>query len=341
MTHAKSFGSACVFSKRRYRARPMRHQWVSGFAVVSLFALAAACSGKHSSDFADTPDAGTGAGAVGDGGSPGALSTDAGSTEAGTTAAPGEVYGHSADTLYKLEPISKTVSTIGKFSGVDTSCGIGEGMWDIALDKDGNMYGSVAIAGGDCTTIAGEMVKIDKTNGTTTELGTSAGAFPNSLSFVPAGTIDPVNEVLVGYNSDAYLRIDPTTGATTTIGNLNPNSTGQTWYSSGDIVSIIGGKTYLTATLDSSGASTANDSILEVDPVHGTALSVIGQVGFGKVWGLGFWAGTAYGFDEAGDLFSIDLTNGASTPIPLGGGISNVSFYGAGNTTAAPLTQPR
>jgi hypothetical protein len=316
----------------------MRHHLVSGLAVVSLFALAAACSAKHSSDFADAPaDAGTGA--VGDGGSSGPLpSSDAGDAGAGT-AAPGEVFGHSADTLYKLEPISKTVTVVGKFSGVDTSCGIGEGMWDIALDKDGNMYGSVAIAGGDCTTIAGEMVKIDKTTGTTTELGTSAGAFPNSLSFVPAGTIDPTNEVLVGYNSDAYLRIDPTTGATTTIGNLNPNSTGQTWYSSGDIVSIIGGKTYLTATLDPSGS--ANDSILEVDPVHGTALNVIGQVGFGKVWGLGFWAGTAYGFDEGGDLFSIDLTSGASTPIPLGGGISNVSFYGAGNTTAAPLTQPR
>jgi hypothetical protein len=212
-------------------------------------------------------------------------------------------------------------------------------MWDIALDKDGNMYGSVMLEGSDCDTTAGEIVKIDKTTAVTTILGTSATAFPNSLSFVPAGTIDPVNEVLVGYNSDAYVRIDPVSGATTVIGNLNPNSTGQTWYSSGDIVSIIGGKTYLTATLDPSSSS--NDSILEVDPVHGTALTVIGTVGFGKVWGLGFWAGTAYGFDEGGQLFSIDLTSGASTAIPLGGGISGVSFFGAGNTTAAPLTNPR
>ncbi|MEO8877424.1 MAG: hypothetical protein ABI461_17650, partial [Polyangiaceae bacterium] len=154
---------------------------------------------------------------------------------------------------------------------------------------------------------------------------------------------DPSSEALVGYNGATYVRIDPTSGAITTIGSLNPNSTGHDWYSSGDIVSIIGGKTYLTATLDPN--SSANDSILEVDPVTGKALSVIGDpdggVGFGKVWGLGFWAGTAYGFDKGGQLFSIDLTNGASTAIPLGGSISTVSFYGAGNTTAAPVAPPR
>ena len=227
---------------------------------------------------------------------------------------------------------------VGKFSGIDTSCDVNEGMWDIALDKDGNMYGSVETEGADCSSTGGEIVKIDKATAKTTVLGSSSSTFPNSLSFVPVGTIDPTNEVLVGYNGATYVRIDPTSGAVSTIGSLNPNATGQDWYSSGDIVSIIGGKTYLTATLDPN--SSANDTILEVDPVKGTALKVIGQVGFGHVWGLGFWAGTAYGFDEGGDLFSIDLTNGASTRIPLTG-IGGVSFFGAGNTTAAPLTAPR
>jgi hypothetical protein len=320
----------------------MRHQFVGGLVIASL--LVVACSSRHASDFSDDPDAGSsGSGPIGDGGSGGALASDAGIGDGSVAPpdAPGEVYGHSSDTLYKLDPTTKIVSTIGKFSGIDTSCDANEGMWDIALDKDGNMYGSVMLEGAECDETAGEIVKIDKTTAAMTVLGTSATAFPNSLSFVPAGTIDPVNEVLVGYNSDAYVRIDPTSGATTVIGDLNPNSTGQTWYSSGDIVSIIGGKTYLTATLDSTGASTANDTILEVDPVTGKALTVIGEVGFGKVWGLGFWAGTAYGFDQGGDLFSIDLTSGASTKIPLGGSIFGVSFFGAGNTTAAPLTQPR
>ncbi|MGH7328351.1 MAG: hypothetical protein ACREJX_08380, partial [Polyangiaceae bacterium] len=141
-------------------------------------------------------------------------------------------------------------------------------------------------------------------------------------------------------NQDTYLRIDPTSGTTTNIGSLNPNSTGQTWYSSGDIVSIIGGKTYLTATTSSSGTG-GDDSILEVDPVHGTALKVIGSVGASQVFGLGFWAGTAYGFDNAGELLTIDLTTGAGTPVPLSGSLSGLSFYGAGNTTAAPVNKPR
>ncbi|MEO8798413.1 MAG: hypothetical protein ABI551_11045, partial [Polyangiaceae bacterium] len=80
---------------------------------------------------------------------------------------------------------------------------------------------------------------------------------------------------------------------------------------------------------------------LEVDPVTGKALTVIGTVGASKIWGLGFWGGTAYGFDAAGQLLSIDLTTGAGTPIPLTSSFGALSFYGAGNTTAAPLTTPR
>ncbi|MEO8877823.1 MAG: hypothetical protein ABI461_19675, partial [Polyangiaceae bacterium] len=272
----------------------MRNTLVFSASALGLlaFALGVGCGAKHSSDFGDDPDSGGGS-ALGDGGSSGALAGGDGGDGGGISGSggPGEVYGHSDDTLYKLEPISKVVTTVGKFSCVNISCpDSGEGMWDIALDKDGNMYGSVSIAQSDCITFTGAIVKIDKSTANCTVVKTSSSTFPNSLSFVPAGTLDPTNEVLVGYDSDSYVRIDITSGAITTIGNLNGNPAIQGWQSSGDIVSIIGGKTYLTATLDPN--SSANDSILEVDPVTGKALSVIGKVGFGKVWGLGFWAGT-------------------------------------------------
>jgi hypothetical protein len=83
-------------------------------------------------------------------------------------------------------------------------------------------------------------VQIDKkTAHCTIFKSTAAGSkYPNSLAFVPEGTIDPAAETLVGYVSDAYVKIDPTTGAMTNVGSLNPNSTGTTWYSSGDIVSV-------------------------------------------------------------------------------------------------------
>lgn len=311
----------------------------ASFGIASIAVLCAACGSTHGSDFANNN--GNGNGGLGDGGSQGSLPENDGGPASSGTDGPGEVFGHSADTLYKLEPFSMTVTTIGKFSCVDIPCNMGEGMWDIALDKDGNMYGSVAIASGACDgSMSGAIVKIDKTTASCSVVGTSSSAFPNSLSFVPAGTIDPTNEVLVGYNEDTYLRIDPSSGTTTNIGSLNPNSTGQNWYSSGDIVSIIGGKTYLTASTTNDGTG-GDDSILEVDPVHGTALKVIGSIGAGHVWGLGFWAGTAYGFDDGGQLLTIDLTTGAGTPVALSGSLSGLSFYGAGNTTAAPVNKPR
>lgn len=315
----------------------------ASFLVASIAALSlAACSSTHGSDFSG--NGGNGNGGVGDGGSQGSLPQGDGGPASTGTDGPGEVFGHSADTLYKLEPTSMTVTKIGKFSCVDIPCDMGEGMWDIALDKDGNMYGSVNVMDNSCSGFGtGAIVKIDKTNASCSVLGTSSSTFPNSLSFVPAGTIDPTNEVLVGYNSSDYVRIDPVSGATSVIGSLNPNSTGDDWYSSGDIVSIIGGKTYLTATKSSSGSS-GPDSILEVDPVSGKALKVIGSsgsIGSPQVFGLGFWAGTAYGFDNGGQLLTIDLTTGVGTPVPLTGSLSGLSFYGAGNTTAAPVNKPR
>ena len=57
--------------------------------------------------------------------------------------------------------------------------------------------------------------------------------YPNSLSFVPKGTVDPNVEALVGYNGGTYVRIDTVTGAVTSIGNL-----GSGYSSSGDIVRL-------------------------------------------------------------------------------------------------------
>lgn len=315
----------------------MRHLFA--LSLVPALALFVACGSTHGSDFGSSNDNGGDAGSGVGPGEGGVLTgTDAG-TGTSPTDAPGEVFGHSDTTLFKLDPSTKIVTKIGDFSCIDQVCN-GSGMWDIALDKDGNMYGSLDVV--DCSgggSEHGSLVKIDKTNASCTIVKASGGTLPNSLSFVPAGTLDPTNEVLVGYDGADYKRIDPATGNATTIGSLNPNSTGSTWYSSGDIVSIIGGKTYLTATLDPN--SSGSDSILEVDPVTGKALTVIGTVGAGKIWGLGFWGGTAYGFDAAGQLLSIDLTSGAGTPIPLTSSFGALSFYGAGNTTAAPLTTPR
>lgn len=246
---------------------------------------------------------------------------------AGSGGQSGAVYAHSATTLYKLDPYTKQVSVVGKFDCLGPLAP-GGGMWDIAIDKNGNMVGT---ANNGIST--GGVVSIDKATAHCSVL--QLGTYPNSLTFVPAGTLLPSTEALVGYNQDQYVEIDEQTGAQTTIGDLNPNPTGQKWYSSGDIVSIIGGGTYVTVNPSPSGGGT--DSIVEVDPKTGQVTKLIGNTGFTKLWGLGYWGGVAYGFSATGQLAQIDLSTGVGTAIPIPNMSAGLSFWGAGTTTAAPI----
>ena len=132
------------------------------------------------------------------------------------------VYGNSPPVLYRLDPDTQIVTTIGSFQGCSS-------VIDIALDKDSNLYG---------TTFDG-LYGINKDTAVCTLI--SSGGYPNSLSFVPAGTVDPNVEALVGYSGSTYVRIDPQTGTTTTIGALSGGLS-----SSGDIVSVKGGNTLLS-----------------------------------------------------------------------------------------------
>jgi hypothetical protein len=182
-------------------------------------------------------------------------------------------------------------------------------------------------------------LSIDKATAECTVLATATTlSFPNSLSFVPAGTVDPAVETLVGFAIDAYVRVDTTSGKMTTIGNLNPNALGITFVSSGDIVSVSGGKTYLTARNNAPDAGPGGDYLLEIDPKTGKVLKLIVDTKKTLLYGLGYWAGTAYAFSATGDSYAIDLSNGFTTtlsfpngPLPNAGG-----WYGAGSTTLAP-----
>ena len=244
----------------------------------------------------------------------------------------GEVYAHSDLTLYRFDPVGGVFVTVGDFSCLKVSEGFAE-MLDIAVDRGGNMVGTAAMS--EHTVITGRLVSIDKTTAACTVLKT--GSYPNSLAFVPVGTVLPDREALVGYVNDAYGRIDPDTGTVTGIGNLNAPGAANPWMSSGDIVSIVGGGTYVTIIPKGSvSADPAGDRIAEVDPATGAITRLIGATGATGLYGLGYWGGIAYGFSSSGLLVKIDLSTGAGTPIPITGAPS-AGFYGAGTTTIAPI----
>jgi hypothetical protein len=223
------------------------------------------------------------------------------------------VYAHSPTELYKVDPVKKTMTTIGPFS---QNCGA-ENVIDIAIDANENGY----------ATTFGGVYKLDLTNANCTLI--QQGSYPNSLSFVPVGTLDPQVEALVGYLGATYVRIDTTNGNVTTVGALTGG-----YSSSGDIVSVKNGGTFLTVTGNSCG-----DCLLQVDPKTGNMIQNYGTINHGAVFGLAFWAGTAYGFDAAGELFSITWQNNklTTTNIPTTTGLV---FWGAGSTTSAPPLDP-
>jgi hypothetical protein len=221
------------------------------------------------------------------------------------------MFAHSSSTLYSVDPISLVVEEVGRFSGCT-----GE-VIDLAIDRDQKAV---------VTTFSG-IYDLDLETASCTRI--ASGSYPNSLSFVPAGTLEPDREVLVGYDGSSYLRIDRATGAITTIGSI-----GASLSSSGDIVSSTEGGTFLT--VNGADCPGFDDCIIEVDPTTGRLVTNWGSIGHSDVYGLAYWAGVAYGFSADRTMFSItfDELTGRATTATLAA--PDVAFYGAGSTTIAP-----
>jgi len=224
-----------------------------------------------------------------------------------------EVFGHSASRLYRLDPKTKAVTEVGMFDGCAD-------IVDIALDEASSLFAVSDNA----------LYTVDKTTAKCTFIAT--GAYPNSLSFVPKGTLDATAEALVGYEDANYVRIDPKDGSKSVIGTL-----GGGLKSSGDIVSVKGGATYLT--VKGTSQCSTNDCLVEVDPKTGKVLKNWGSVEHKNVFGLSFWGGKIYGFDSVGQLFEVTFGTKqlATTVIPMPGRPTDLSFWGAGSSTSAPL----
>ena len=158
-----------------------------------------------------------------DGFDPNAQAPDGGAfaQEAGSKPDPsgaGEVFGHSENTLYRVDTVTREVSEIGTFQGCTYVA-------DIALDEGSNISAST-----------GSELYLVETNTARCTL-IASGTFPNSLSFVPAGTVESDREALVGFQGGDYVKIDTTTGKVTKVGQI-----GDGLQSSGDVVSAKGGR---------------------------------------------------------------------------------------------------
>jgi hypothetical protein len=298
---------------------------------------------------------------TGTGGTGGAASTTASSSSGeggslgfggggvgGGASTAGDIYVHRLDTLYHFEPISSKLSVIGTFDCVvqDPSGSSDSGMQDIAIDKNGAMYG-VAKVGGQSPGVNQDhvIVSVDKASGHCQKvlvldkfLVDPQGYLEvRGLSFLPKGTLDVDDEALVALEIEGhYLRVDLVKKSASLVGSLNGNGP-LTWLTKGaDVVSIIGDKTYVTA--QRSGDMT--DSLAIMDPKTGTILQGFPATILGTIGGLAYWGGTLYAFTTAGNAYSIDPKTGIATGIAVNNALPGVQYHGAGVTTAAPLEIP-
>lgn len=295
------------------------------FAVGVLFLASSACA-AGSDDGPAGGSGGSGGSGAGDTGGNGGQAAGAGNQggDGGGFIAEGgggggyvpepEVFGHSATVLYKLDPLTKDVGIVGNFSG---PCG---DIVDLALDAESNIF---------ATTNDG-LYSVDKITAACTLI--AEGDYPNSLSFVPKGTLEADEEVLVGFLGDQYIRIDQTTGNVTNVG--NPWNTG--FISSGDVVSVKNGPTFLTIKgTNNQTDEVCADCLVEINPTTGKITKEYHDIGYEKVFGAAFWAGSIYGFTNGGELFEIVIENNQlstsliATP-------SDLVFWGAGSSTLAP-----
>jgi hypothetical protein len=201
-------------------------------------------------------------------------------------------------------------STVGTFSGCS-------GVIDLAIDENQNAV---------VTTMDG-LYKLDLATAACTRIAN--GSYPNSLSFLPKGVLDPDREVLVGYNGSSYVRIDVATGAATVVGALQGNL-----MSSGDIVSVKDGGTFLTVT-----GPNCSDCVIQVDPRTGQMLKNLGPIPYASVWGLAYWGGSLYGFTDGGKVFRVSAQGDGivTTPVALPPGPAGIRFWGAGSSTVVPV----
>jgi hypothetical protein len=287
--------------------------------IMGLLGLTAACGSAPPASTYGSRDKDKGGADDNDGtGGDGQFADDTNGTPPGSSTTPAgtsEVWSHSADTLYRLDPVTKQVTVIGQFSGCAGD------VIDIALDAQSNLFATTFTS----------LERIDKATARCTKI--ASGQYPNSLSFVPKGTVDPNEEALVGYVGSSYVRIDTKTGVATTIGSLGAAGL----ESSGDIVSVNNGPTYLTVF----GTGCA-DCIVEVNPKTGAITKNWGPLAHSDVYGIAFWAGSVYAFDATGGLFEVTFAGGKlgtkQIPIP---NAANLEFFGAGSTTSAPVTPTR
>ena len=180
----------------------------------------------------------------------------------------------------------------------------GGGFADIDFTSDGTLYGL------DQASSYQTLYTINPANG----LIASTVGTTGSTDFMAGMAGDSSGNLYAGGTNNVY-QINTGTGAATaaTTGSITGNPPG--FYTIAGDLEFANGTMYGTAsTFQSSGDNLNGGEFLQIDPATGIATD-IGPTGFNHVFGLAYDTdnGVMYGFDQASDEFSINLSTGVGT----------------------------
>lgn len=328
-------------------------------ACTTVAAAALACSGQSDRAGFDgaAQDGGPAGGSSGSSGSSGSLGSSGGG-DGGGPQGTGKtlLYAHTDTTLYQADPdqLGAPLTRVGDFDcvGRSTTSGSGGGaMTDLAVTKDGKLYG-VSEGAAYPLTIDGGTVHCDAT-----------WSLPQTkfygLAVAPENTVAK-DEVLIGADGQGGLyQIDQNSGTPTQVGTLGTDpKSGEDWALSGDIVFMANGGApigFATVRTCPGGRCTSTDTLIEVDvkriaPGTQSVLKAVrgkvlrgswcnngSQTSYGSMFGIVAYKDKVFGFSRSGDIVEIHNTDGTGCLVRSD---SANKYAGAGITTLAPVIAP-
>ena len=209
------------------------------------------------------------------------------------------VYAVSDNELLKIDPFFETVEVVSATSRT---------FFDIDTDSSGRLFG---ITGGSLT---GGLYEYEEVQQDWTLIGRINPEFesPNGLAITQDG------QVLATGMDHLYI-LDPVSGYASTIDSYQ-SDTGDGIVSSGDCVVSKENGVFMTSSVSGS----ESDRLVRLSPASAVG-EVIGDIGFGRVWGLSSIEGQLFGFTNqsvnSGSVIMIDGETGEGTflfDIPYG-----------------------
>jgi hypothetical protein len=214
------------------------------------------------------------------------------------------IWAHSPSDLYKVDPNTFALTHVGAFGASDQ-------ITDIAVTPAGELW-AISFS---------SLYKVDKLTAHATYVAGVSGSGNNGLTFLPSG------DLLAADGAGGLKRINTSSGAVTDLGNFNNGLS-----SSGDLVAVGPIMYGISSTSSGGGDASSNNVLMRVDTATGAA-TVVGPIGFGKVWGLAFVNKRVIGFTTTGQILQIDPATGAGTLITT----TSVQFWGAGMSPDVPI----